>query len=138
MNLIRWIEIPANNFDRALSFYTHVFDLEIEKKSFNGIPHGIFTINSGTLSGAIVKCDHLPVQNAGPVLFFNVISIDETLEKIRHSSGKIEKPKTLITNKPSDGVMVEPIPKTFIDNHKGFYALFRDSEGNKMALYSHS
>ena len=138
MNLIRWIEIPGYNFERAVHFYSHVFELEIQTKSFNGIIHGVFTLNSGTLSGAIVKCDHLPIQNIGPVLFFNVISIDETLEKIRNSKGTIEKPKTLITNKPSDGVMVEPIPKTFIDNHKGFYAIFRDSEGNKMALYSHS
>jgi predicted enzyme related to lactoylglutathione lyase len=138
MNLIRWIEISAYNFERAVSFYSYVFGLEIQTKLFNGIPHGVFTINSGTLSGAIVKSDGLPMQNAGPVLFFGVISMEETLKRILDSKGIIEKEKTLITNKPSDGISDEPIPKTFIDNHVGFYAVFRDSEGNKMALYSHS
>jgi len=138
MNLIRWIEIPAYNFKRAVSFYSYVFGLEIQIVSFNGIPHGIFPINSSTLSGAIVKRDGMPMLNAGPVLFFSVLSMEETVERILDSNGTIEKEKTLITNKPSDGIGDEPIPKTFIDNHRGFYALFRDSEGNKMALYSHS
>ena len=137
LSIIRWFEIPATDFERAVKFYSEVLDLKIEVKSFNGIAHGVFSTGKGSISGTIVKTESVNTSNSGPVIYFRVVfDMNEMLRKIESLGGKILLPKTLIKNTLTSGGSM--IPKNAIDNQIGYYALFLDCEGNKMALYSNS
>jgi predicted enzyme related to lactoylglutathione lyase len=72
----------------------------------------------------------------GPILFFKVLDMSETIRRIKLLHGEILKEKSLIRNETAEGKII--IPKTLIDNSSGYFAVFRDPDGNKMALYSNS
>jgi len=136
---VRWIEIPAIDFDRAFKFYSAVFGLLIEEHHFNGIRHGIFAAGPG-LTAAIKKMESPKKNSEGPVLFFKLTwgmspGMKEVTEKITLCGGKIIIPKTLIVDTLHEkGEVI--VPRNYIDQQQGYYSVFLDSEGNKMALYS--
>jgi len=134
--MLAWFEIPAFDFEKAIEFYSSVFKFTIEHKNFGSVPYGIIYESGTGISGAIMKVKEKPLPNAGPVLFFKVMDMSETIQRIRQMGGEILKEKSIIKNETLDGKSI--IPKTLIDNAHGYYALFRDPEGNKMALYSNS
>jgi predicted enzyme related to lactoylglutathione lyase len=134
--MLAWFEIPAYNFEQALDFYSKVFKFTIEQKNFGSVPYGIMYEEGTGISGAIMKVKEKLLPNAGPVLFFRVADMSETIRRIRMLGGEILKEKSIIKNETPDGKSI--IPKNLIDNAHGYYALFRDPEGNKMALYSNS
>lgn len=135
-SLIQWIEIPAYDFDKAVLFYSSVFNLKIEKKIFNGVLHGVFSIYENNITGAIVKVEGMPTSKDGVVLYFNVYEMTVTENRIVQFGGTILKEKAIIKNSLPDGSSL--IPQTMIDGEVGYYSLFRDTEGNKMGLYSNS
>ncbi|WP_368119399.1 VOC family protein, partial [Bacteroides thetaiotaomicron] len=65
-----------------------------------------------------VSPDYLPSEK-GVIISFNCEDIDQTLEKVLRKGGKIMMPKTKIE--------VEG---------RGWFALFADSEGNRVGLYA--
>ena len=136
-SLIKWFEIPAQDFDRAVNFYSTVFGLEIEINDFNGSPYGIFSTGTGSISGAIAKVSVENKEHAGPILYFYLPEgMNTTAEKILTCGGKIHQPKTPIKNLLGKEKTI--ISKIFNDHETGYCAVFFDSEGNKMALYSNS
>ncbi len=133
-----WYEIPAFDFEKAVDFYKYVMDFKIERRVFGEMHYGVITDGDDGIPGSIVKYNEkLDNRNTeGTVLFFKVLDMSETISRIRQKGGSIIKEKSLIRNPIEDGQSV--IPKTLIDNSLGYYAVFRDPEGNKMALYSNS
>ena len=119
-NLINWFEIPAINFKRAINFYEKVFDLklkiceyETEKMAF--FPEKKFS-NCGMISQAK---DFIPSAD-GVVIYFDATDkIDELITKVRTAGGSILTDKCKIE---ADG--------------RGHFALVKDSEGNRIGLYS--
>ena len=134
---IRWFEIPANDFSRATNFYTNVFGIELNVVELNGILHGIFKLNEGQITGAIVDNGNLAVKT-GVVLFFNGDpSISDLERKIIANGGQLLLSKTLIKNKVEANKYI--IPENFIDgSNLGYFAYFLDTEGNKMGLFGAS
>ncbi len=112
--LISWVEIPAENFDRAVEFYNNILNLELkteksgkEKKAF--LPTG---------EGVIFSTPGFKPSKDGVIINFNVGNrLDETIENIRKNGGSIAKQRTKIDAEGQD-----------------YFALFIDSEGNKMGL----
>jgi predicted enzyme related to lactoylglutathione lyase len=134
--MITWFEIPAFAFDESVDFYSKVFQINVEVKMLGSILYGIMNDKGQGITGAIMKVKEKLIPNQGPVLFFRVVDMSETLKRIAFYGGVVLKEKALIKNENPDGTLV--IPRTYIDNAVGYYALFRDLEGNKMALYSNS
>jgi predicted enzyme related to lactoylglutathione lyase len=134
--MITWFEIPAYDFEKAVNFYSQVFTIPVDIKMLGSIEYGIMNDKGKGITGAIMKVKEKLAPNLGPVLFFRVFDMHETLRRIRLFGGEVLKEKAIIKNENPDGSRV--IPKTYIDNSVGYYALFRDPEGNKMALYSNS
>ncbi|PCJ27675.1 MAG: hypothetical protein COA97_03390 [Flavobacteriales bacterium] len=134
---IQWIQIPAKNLNRAASFYENVFDASFFFEKLNEIPHAIFKENKGKeefVHGAIIEIKNWKNIGCGPVLFFDATGDFETImDLIKENGGEITHEKTLIRSKESGSSFT--IPNTYIDNKPGYYAHFRDSEGNKMGLY---
>lgn len=115
---VSWFEIPAVNFQQAVDFYNHIYDIEMEK-NFDGQYAMAFFPASKGVGGAIVAGPGSTPSDAGPLLYLNGgNNLDHILKKIEPAGGRIIMPKTLI------------------NEEAGYFAIFIDSEGNKLALHS--
>lgn len=119
-NLIEFIEIPSANFMRATKFYETILgvrltvcdDCESEKMAFFG---------DGSIKPNVAiswSADFHPSKN-GILIHFPVENMEATLELIKANNGKIVREKTKID---AEGM--------------GYFAMFSDSEGNTVGLYS--
>ena len=117
-NPVIYFEIPVTDMNRAIDFYSNVFDVVFEKEVIDGNEMALFPFTGlGTgISGALAKGEvYKPTKN-GVLVYFTTKSIDVTLKAALDSGGKILYPKT------SNGDL-------------GFVAEFEDSEGNRIALH---
>ena len=132
---ITWFEIPVEDLDRAITFYTKVLSIKIEKNKFLKQEYGIFNGEISTIKGALVKKqNHQP--GTGIILFFYVVDLLDSLKKVEQFGGKILIEKTLLKQQTEDGFLF--IKQNLIDGNIGYYAEFMDCEGNRSCLYSNS
>jgi predicted enzyme related to lactoylglutathione lyase len=116
---ISMFEIPATDISRAINFYQSVLDIKIEKIEVDGMQMGILPYEGQIATGVIIQAaDYKPSEN-GVVVYLNAgDNLQNALDKVVLNGGKIMTPKTA----HADG--------------NGYFAVFLDSEGNKMALNS--
>ncbi|MES2679502.1 MAG: VOC family protein [Bacteroidota bacterium] len=118
-NLINWFEIPAKDFNRAIGFYKGILGLEIQEADMFGSKMGFFPSDGKNVSGAIVKGDDYAPSMEGVTIYLNGgEDLQTILDKVENSKGKII------------------VPKTQISPEMGYFAMFIDTEGNKLALHS--
>jgi predicted enzyme related to lactoylglutathione lyase len=132
---ISWFEIPVEDLDRAITFYTNVLVIKIEKNKFLKQEYGVFNRDINTIKGALVKKENHQA-GSGIVLFFYVIDLSESLKNVEQFGGKVLIEKTLLKQQTEEGFLA--IKQNLIDNNIGYYAEFIDCEGNKICLYSNS
>lgn len=112
-----WFEIPAENFGRAVKFYSEIFDIEIQQNDFGNFKMGLFPHHDS--GAAICKGEGWTPGSNGPVVYINANpDLSKVLDKIESAGGSIIQ------------------PKKHISPEHGYMALFTDSEGNKLALHS--
>jgi uncharacterized protein len=117
VNNLNWFEIPVLNFDRARAFYENLFDVDIKEEVNVGFRMGVFPHNGG--GGAIIAGEGYEPSEKGAVVYLNGGNdLQERLRRVEHIGGEVL------------------IPKTLISPEIGYFAFFRDSEGNRMALHS--
>lgn len=118
-HLISWFEIPATNFKRAVLFYKGILNLDIREKEMFGTWMGFFPSDGKKISGAIVQgADYVPSANGVLAYLNGGNDLQPVLEKIKEQGG------TVI------------VPKTLISPEMGYFGMFIDTEGNKMAIHS--
>jgi predicted enzyme related to lactoylglutathione lyase len=119
-NTINWFEIPVLDFERAKNFYGDILEVKIEKTEMGGDLMGFLPVqNRGDVSGAIVFGNNYVPSDKGVLIYLNGgEDLNGILSRVEKAGGKIVVPKTLIT---------EDI---------GYFAIFFDTEGNKIALHS--
>lgn len=118
-NLAVWFELPVVDMDRAKRFYSEVFKLDIQLESFGDKPYGFFPIHGYGNSGALVKSmDFQPSAKAATIYLNGGQDLADPLSRVEAAGGKIL------------------VPKTMISREMGYYALFLDSEGNRVGLHS--
>ena len=112
-----WLEIPVSDFERAKTFYNSIFDIDIQVNDFGNFKMGVFP--HATSGCAICKGEQYNPGPNGPIPYL-VVDPDLTnvLNKIEKAGGKV------LQNKKQ------------ISSEHGFMALFNDTEGNKLALWS--
>lgn len=118
-NLISIVEIPVANFSRAVSFYQSILGIRIEEADMGGIQMGLFPNEGEGVFVQLIKGDSYAPSADGTVAYLNG---GKDLQKV---AGKIE---------ANGGKIL--VPKTEIGPDMGFYALFTDTEGNKLGLHS--
>ena len=123
-NAINWFEIPVADFDRAKKFYETIFSYQMPESQMGLSRMGFFLYDfkSGKVGGAIVHNPELytPVDN-GTLVYLNCQpDLQVVLDKVEAAGGKILEPKTIISP----------------EQNLGYWALIKDSEGNKVALHS--
>jgi predicted enzyme related to lactoylglutathione lyase len=113
--LIIWVEIPTENFDRAVDFYNAILGLDLQKLDFGTEKMACFP----TGEGAIVSAPGFKPGKDGVLVSFNTgDDLDFVIEKVQISGGTIVHPKTKIEAE-----------------NRGYFAVFTDTEGNKVGLY---
>jgi predicted enzyme related to lactoylglutathione lyase len=121
-NVIGWVEIPVTDMDRARAFYETVFDFEIQVHPMGELVMGWFPFAQGKegAAGSLVKHPdfYRPSDTYGTVVYFTSTDVQQELDRVEAAGGSIIQPKTQIS---------EEI---------GYMGIFRDSEGNRIALHS--
>lgn len=118
-NLVSIVEIPAKDFSRAVKFYQAILGLTIEEVEMGGVQMGVFPSDGKITNVVLAKGgDYKPTKD-GPVIYLNTGNdLRPTLKKIEQNGGEII------------------APRTEISPDMGYFALFIDSEGNKLGLHS--
>jgi uncharacterized protein len=115
MSSIVWFEIPADDVERAKSFYGALFDWKIEK--FPGLME-YWHIDTGgsddAPDGGLLKRQQ--PQQQGITNYIGVTSVDESAAKVEKLGGKICLPKTAVPQ-------------------MGYFAICQDPENNTFALW---
>ena len=117
-NYASWFEIPAINFDQSLQFYNYIYEIEMETSKTGEYTMAFFPAKGG-VGGAIVCGPGSLPSEKGSLLYLNAgDDLNKILARVTEAGGRVVMPKTLI-NKES-----------------GYFAIFIDIEGNKMAFHS--
>lgn len=118
-NVISIVEVPATDFPRAVTFYQAILNVTIEEAEMGGIQMGVVPSDKGLVSLVLVKGSDYKPTTSGAVVYLNAgHDLQHTLDKIEPNGGKVI------------------VPKTEISPEMGFFALFTDTEGNKLGLHS--
>jgi len=114
-------EIPATDIVRAIQFYQVILDINIEKMEMPGMEMGILPYEGQAVTGVIMKGEGYKPSAEGVTLYLNGgDNLQGILDKVEDNGGKII------------------VPKTPHADESGYFAIFIDSEGNKMGLHSPS
>lgn len=117
-NYVSWFEIPAINFQQAVDFYNQIYGIEMEKNFDGNYAMAFFPAEKG-IGGAIVAGPGSTPSDTGPLIYLNAgKDLNIILKRIEQAGGRIV------------------MPKTMINEESGYFAIFIDSEGNKLALHS--
>jgi len=115
---VSWFEIPALNLLRAVGFYNYIYGIEMETTETNGYAMALFPADNG-IGGAIVVGEGSVPSETGTLVYLNGGNdLAIVLGKIEQAGGRII------------------LEKTLISEDDGYFALFIDTEGNKLALHS--
>ncbi|MCH9741408.1 MAG: VOC family protein [Epsilonproteobacteria bacterium] len=118
-NTIAIFEIPVTEIARAISFYQNILDIEIEQMDFEGMQVGLFPSEGKMPFGVLMQNDEYIPSSNGVTIYLNAgENLQVVLDKVESAGGK-----TIV-------------PKTPHADESGFFALFIDSEGNKIGLHS--
>jgi predicted enzyme related to lactoylglutathione lyase len=118
-NIINWFEIPSTDIGRAIKFYNSILGIKITDVDMFETKMGFFPTDGKNVSGAIVQSDDYKPSSVGTLIYLNGGNNLEThLAKVEMAGGKII------------------VPKTQISQEMGYFAIFIDTEGNKVALHS--
>ena len=119
-----WFEIPVRDLDRAQRFYEGLLDAKLKREPFQSedmtVDQAVFPYRGapGDTSGALVRWDGVYTpSDSGPVVYLSVDDLQPLLERA-----------------PALGGAVLLSPQTLPDI--GVFAQIRDSEGNRVGLFS--
>ncbi|ELR73625.1 Glyoxalase family protein [Fulvivirga imtechensis AK7] len=118
-SLISIFEIPATDLSRAVAFYQSILNVKIETIDMQGTQMGLLPSEDQTISGVITKGEGYEPSANGVMIYLN------GGDNLQHMLDKVEK---------SGGSVI--VPKTLIDEETGYFALFLDTEGNRIGLHS--
>ncbi|MCG8373836.1 MAG: VOC family protein [Balneolales bacterium] len=112
-------EIPATDISRAIKFYESILDIGIEKMEIPGMEMGILPYENQVVTGIIIKGEGYQPSADGIAIYLNAgDDLQVVLDKVEKNGGSIL------------------VPKTAHADESGFFALFLDSEGNRLGLNS--
>lgn len=116
---ICWFEIPTTDLDRATTFYEAAFAIALRRDSCGGHPMALFPYAEPNPGGALVAMPEMAPCDNGTLIYLNGgDDLSNVLKRIPAAGGKVV------------------MEKTCIGEEIGHIALFIDSEGNRVGLFS--
>lgn len=125
MSAIHWFEIPASDFERAKTFYETVLNIQLfinDQRETMGSMLGVFP-HEGGVGGCLVhnpQFGYTPAGEGTLVYLSASGDLNEALARVPDAGGEVLLPKTALGENAGGG----------------YVAWVRDSEGNKVGLYS--
>ena len=117
-----WFEISVADFDRARTFYSTIFAFDMPEQTFGPVRMGFFLHDreQGGIGGAIVHNPefYTPSADGAKVYLNGGDDLAVVLDRVPAAGGEVI------------------IPKWAIGEGMGHMGMFRDSEGNLVALHS--
>jgi uncharacterized protein len=116
-NAVNWFEIPAADFERAVTFYSTILGQPMRKDTFMGVPHGFFPADEAGVGGAVVFSPQAQPSDKGALVYLNAGGeLDEMVSRAEAAGGKVAVTKTAI-------------------GQQGHFAVLIDTEGNRIGLH---
>jgi len=114
-----FIEIPVADMNRAITFYNSLFEITLQEREIAGVSMAFFPTAKNDIDCALIKDDlHYCPSEKGVLAYLDGSpDLNTLLGRVETAGGRIILPKTKIS-----------------DQH--FYAIFGDTEGNRLALFS--
>ena len=117
-NQLVWVDIPVDDLDRAIRFYSSVLGAPVKKQEYPGMTIGHLPGGETDVSGCLHRSDSDRPSDHGPLLYLNCKGrLDEAIAAVIPGGGQILHAKHSI-------------------GPYGFRAVVLDSEGNRVALHS--
>ncbi len=118
-NVPAWFEIPTDDLDRAQRFYETILAQPLMREHFGGTDIAILRGgDKPNSSGALIAMDDCRPSVQGSIVYLSVANLDAVLQRAQSNGGD-----TLV-------------PRTALPAGMGFFAQFRDCEGNRVGLWS--
>lgn len=115
---VSWFEIPVLDLNRALTFYNHIYGFSMEVAESDTYSMAFFPVDTG-VGGALVQGQGCIPSENGPLLYLNGgHNLNNIIDRVEEAGGRVIMTKTLISG------------------DAGYFAIFIDTEGNKLALHS--
>ena len=121
-NVVTWFDIPTEDFDRAVRFYSAILGKEIRVETFMGQKLGFFPMEGREgVGGDIVPpgLGNKPCGYGTRVYLSCEGVLDEVIARVEKAGGKITIPKTAL-------------------GQAGWIAMIIDTEGNGVGLHSYT
>lgn len=113
--IIAFVEIPAENFERAVNFYQAILKQKLEVAECPDEKMAFFPSGEGAISYAP---DFKPSRDGVLVSLDTGDPVDEAIRLVEFNGGSVLKAKTKISA-----------------DDRGYFAIVADTEGNKIGLY---
>jgi uncharacterized protein len=118
-NVPAWFEIPSVDFERATRFYQAILGLRLKRERMGPMQMGVFPHEPPQATGAVVHAEGYRPAEQGTVVYLNLsVDLSGPLGRVEKAGGKVL------------------LGKTALPDNMGYFAQFRDSEGNRVGLYS--
>lgn len=123
-NAVTWFEIPVHDFERARRFYEKTLDLSLREEAMGPMRMGVFPAQPANecgneVTGCIIAMEGYQPSLTGSIVYLNTrVDLQHALDRVRKAGGE-----TLL-------------PKTELPRGMGYFAQIRDTEGNRVGLYS--
>jgi uncharacterized protein len=119
-NAVSWFEIPVKNFENAKNFYRTIFEFDMPEMQMGPNRMGILLHDQGSgVGGAIVSGEWYEPSVSGTMVYLNANpDLTIVLDRVQKAGGEVL------------------VPKTNIGENMGYFAIFKDVEGNRVGLHS--
>jgi len=120
-NQIVWFDMPVQDLDRAIRFYSAVLGAPVKKEQMPGMTFAVLPHQDHEVSGCLAPGGEGSASKPSPhgaLLYFNCQGrLDQAVAAVEPNGGKVLQPRHQI-------------------GPYGFRAVVLDSEGNRIALHS--
>lgn len=118
-NVPAWFEIPTADLDRAQRFYETILAQPLKRERFGATDIAVFPRGDRpNATGALIRFDECEPSVQGSIVYLSVDNLQPVLERAERAGGD-----TLVA-------------RTALPPGMGFFAQFRDCEGNRVGLWS--
>ena len=115
-----YVEIPVSDVAKAADFYGPLCGWQFDSSGQGEQTPSYWTFAGpgDPAMGALERKDDLPAHTGGPLVYISVDDLDLAVTRVAELGGTVER------------------DRTEIGDDMGFYALFRDPDGNRFGLWS--
>jgi len=118
-NVPAWFEIPTADLDRAQRFYETILEQPLQRQRFSGTDIVVFPRgDTPNATGALINLEDCEPSVQGSIVYPSVDDLRPVLDRAERSGAD-----TLVS-------------RTALPPGMGFFAQFRDCEGNRVGLWS--